>query len=129
MASWVLRYAACFAYLLISINYKALAGIGAFASPLVGQTLLARGWEWPRFFIISVCLSCINSVGTAYTFHTTKEEFQQEKTKALELAREEHDAFELENRTATHAQAHPEEAVPRRSSRSRSAGAKSGMCF
>ncbi|KAF8610804.1 MFS general substrate transporter [Ceratobasidium sp. AG-I] len=102
-------------------------GIGAFASPLVGQTLLARGWEWPRFFIISVCLSCINSVGTAYTFHTTKEEFQQEKAKALELAREEHDAFELENRAATHAQEHPEEAVPRRRSRSRSAGAKSAM--
>lgn len=102
-------------------------GVGAFASPLIGQTLLARGWDWPRFFIISVCLSCVNSVGTAYTFHTTKEEFQQEKAKALELAREEQDAFELENRTSARTPENPEEATPRRRSRSRSAGARSAM--
>ncbi|KAG9075068.1 hypothetical protein FS749_013306, partial [Ceratobasidium sp. UAMH 11750] len=102
-------------------------GIGAFASPLIGQTLLARGWQWPRFFLISVCLSLINTAGTIYTFHTTKEEFIAEKAKA----RQEHDAFELQSRvTSEGAEEQPDEATPRRvsrRSRSRTAGERSAM--
>ncbi|KAG8685755.1 hypothetical protein FRC08_012927, partial [Ceratobasidium sp. 394] len=102
-------------------------GIGAFASPLIGQTLLAKGWQWPRFFLISVCLSLINTAGTVYTFHTTKEEFIAEKTKA----RQEHDAFELQSRmTSEGAEEQPDEATPRRvsrRSRSRTAGERGAM--
>ncbi|KAG8737978.1 hypothetical protein FRC10_007446 [Ceratobasidium sp. 414] len=102
------------------------AGIGAFASPLIGQTLLARGWQWPRFFLISVCLSLINTAGTVYAFHTAKEEFITEKAKA----RQEHDAFELQSRvTSDGAEEQPDEATPRRisrRSRTRTAGERSG---
>ncbi|CEL51696.1 Bypass of stop codon protein 6 OS=Saccharomyces cerevisiae (strain ATCC 204508 / S288c) GN=BSC6 PE=1 SV=1 [Rhizoctonia solani AG-1 IB] len=98
-------------------------GVGAFASPLVGQTLLARGWEWPRFFIISVCLGCLNTVLIAYTFHTTQEEFREEKAKAIEILHQEPEDIELEERggeTTTSRSL-------RRRSRSRSAGERSAM--
>ncbi|KAG8776883.1 hypothetical protein FRC12_000640 [Ceratobasidium sp. 428] len=101
-------------------------GIGAFASPLVGQTLLARGWPWPRFFLISVCLGLANTVGTLYAFHTTKEEFAAEKAKA----RREHDTFELQNRVASEsAEGRPHEAEPQldpRRFRARSTRERSG---
>ncbi|CAE6527443.1 unnamed protein product [Rhizoctonia solani] len=112
---------------MILIVYRdEFVGVGAFASPLVGQTLLARGWEWPRFFIISVCLGCINTVLILYTFHTTQQEFQEEKAKAIELLRHEPEDIELEERgndggeTAT-----PRASVQR--SRSRSTGERSAM--
>ncbi|CAE6415378.1 unnamed protein product [Rhizoctonia solani] len=99
-------------------------GVGAFASPLVGQTLLARGWQWPRFFIISVCLGCLNTVLILYTFHTTKQEFQEEKAKAIELLRQEPGDIELEARTNDGEVTIASRAVRRRS-RSRSAGERS----
>ncbi|KAG9128496.1 hypothetical protein FRC07_009720 [Ceratobasidium sp. 392] len=105
----------------------AMVRIGAFASPLIGQTLLAKGWPWPRFFIISVLLSLVNTTGTIYTFHTTKEEFIAEKAKA----RQEHDAFELQSRMASDSvEERPDEAAPQRTSRrsrSRAAGERSAM--
>ncbi|KAH7340996.1 major facilitator superfamily domain-containing protein [Rhizoctonia solani] len=101
-------------------------GVGAFASPLVGQTLLARGWQWPRFFIISVCLGCINTILILYTFHTTQQEFQEEKAKAIELLRQEHEAIELEART-NDGEATIASRTTRRRSRSRSAGERSAM--
>ncbi|KAF8744273.1 hypothetical protein RHS02_01791, partial [Rhizoctonia solani] len=103
-------------------------GVGAFASPLVGQTLLARGWEWPRFFIISVCLSCLNTILIVYTFHTTQQEFREEKAKAIELLRQGAEDIELEG----HGNDSGETTVsgsPHRHSRSRSAGERSGMWF
>ncbi|KAF8682343.1 hypothetical protein RHS04_02203 [Rhizoctonia solani] len=103
-------------------------GVGAFASPLVGQTLLARGWEWPRFFIISVCLSCLNTILIVYTFHTTPQEFREEKAKAIELLRQGAEDIELEG----HGNDSGETTVsgsPHRHSRSRSAGERSGMWF
>ncbi|CAE6516666.1 unnamed protein product [Rhizoctonia solani] len=101
-------------------------GVGAFASPLVGQTLLARGWEWPRFFIISVCLSCINTILIVYTFHTTKQEFQEEKAKAIELLRQEPGDIELDEHTNDSGETTVSRA-PRQRSRSRSAGERSAM--
>ncbi|QRV86355.1 major facilitator superfamily transporter [Ceratobasidium sp. AG-Ba] len=101
-------------------------GIGAFASPLIGQTLLAKGWQWPRFFLISVCLSLINSIATIYTFHTTKEEFLAEKAKA----RQEIEAFELQSRIESNnvdEQLEDATSSRRRSSRSRGAGERSAM--
>ncbi|CAE6442874.1 unnamed protein product [Rhizoctonia solani] len=101
-------------------------GVGAFASPLVGQTLLARGWEWPRFFIISVCLSCLNTILIVYTFHTTPQEFREEKAKAIELLRQGAEDIELEG----HGNDSGETTVsgsPHRHSRSRSAGERSAM--
>ncbi|KAG8698957.1 hypothetical protein FRC09_006918, partial [Ceratobasidium sp. 395] len=69
-------------------------GVGAFASPLIGQILLSRGWSWPQFFIISALLAGMNTIGTVIAFHTTKQEFQAERTQALQTAREE---IELED--------------------------------
>ncbi|KAG8691080.1 hypothetical protein FRC11_006987, partial [Ceratobasidium sp. 423] len=106
--------------------FGVFVGVGAFASPLVGQTLLARGWEWPRFFIISVCLSCINTVLIVYTFHTTKQEFQEEKAKAIELLRQEPGDIELDERTNDGGETTISRA-PRQRSRSRSAGERSAM--
>lgn len=90
--------------------------------------MLARGWDWPRFYIISVCLGCINTVFTAYTFHTTREEFQEEKAKALELLRQETETYELENPAADTAEEATPQRVSRPRSRSRGPGAKSGTC-
>ncbi|CAE6422347.1 unnamed protein product [Rhizoctonia solani] len=101
-------------------------GVGAFASPLVGQTLLARGWEWPRFFIISVCLGCLNTILIVYTFHTTQQEFQEEKAKAIELLRHEPEDLELEERTNDGGETVTPRR-PRQRSRSRSAGERSAM--
>ncbi|CUA68192.1 Bypass of stop codon protein 6 [Saccharomyces cerevisiae S288c] [Rhizoctonia solani] len=81
-------------------------GVGAFASPLVGQTLLARGWEWPRFFIIS--------------------EFREEKAKAIELLRHEPEDIELENRNNDGGEPVIPRS-PRQRSRSRSAGERNAM--
>jgi MFS family permease len=130
MATWLLRfvYAVSIDCSIVLTWPYIIVGVGAFASPLVGQTLLARGWEWPRFFIISVCLGCVNTIFIAYTFHTTKQEFQQEKAKATELLRQEHEAFELGNRTTDVS----EEATPPWISRQHSSprnGKKSGTCI
>ncbi|KAL5635472.1 hypothetical protein ACGC1H_004310 [Rhizoctonia solani] len=101
-------------------------GVGAFASPLVGQTLLARGWEWPRFFIISVCLGCLNTVLILYTFHTTQQEFQEEKAKAIELLRHEPENIELEERGNDGGETVTPHGSGQRS-RSQSAGERSAM--
>ncbi|KAG9085360.1 hypothetical protein FS749_004472 [Ceratobasidium sp. UAMH 11750] len=63
--------------------------IGAFASPLIGQILLSRGWTWSQFFIISAGLAGLNTIGTAVAFHTTRQEFEAERSQALQMAREE----------------------------------------
>ncbi|CAE6413737.1 unnamed protein product [Rhizoctonia solani] len=101
-------------------------GVGAFASPLVGQTLLARGWEWPRFFIISVCLGCLNTALILYTFHTTQQEFREEKAKAIELLRHEPEDVELENRNNDGGEPVIPRS-PRQRPRSRSAGERNAM--
>ncbi|KAF8608291.1 MFS general substrate transporter [Ceratobasidium sp. AG-I] len=75
-------------------------GIGAFASPLLGQILLARGWTWPQFFIISTCLAGLNTLGTAIVYHTTKEEFQEERSVALQMAQEEIELEDTNQRVA-----------------------------
>ncbi|CAE6407754.1 unnamed protein product [Rhizoctonia solani] len=112
---------------MILIVYRdEFVGVGAFASPLVGQTLLARGWEWPRFFIISVCLGCINTVLILYTFHTTQQEFQEEKAKAIELLRHEPEDIELEERGNDGGETATSRASVQRS-RSRSTGERSAM--
>jgi len=58
-------------------------GVGAFLSPLVSQTLRARGYTWRGFFWISLGLAITNVAFSLFAFRTTPEEFQIEKQLAL----------------------------------------------
>jgi hypothetical protein len=57
--------------------------VGAFLSPLVSQTLRARGYTWREFFWISLGLAVCNVAFSLFAFQTTREEFQIEKQLAL----------------------------------------------
>jgi cyanate permease len=57
--------------------------VGAFLSPLISQTLRARGYTWREFFWISLGLAIFNVSFSLFAFQTTREEFQIEKQLAL----------------------------------------------
>ncbi|KAG8764521.1 hypothetical protein FRC15_007585 [Serendipita sp. 397] len=58
-------------------------GFGAFASPLLGQTLRAHGFRWRSFFWISLSIALCNVFLGLYAFKTTDEEFTIERNLAL----------------------------------------------
>ncbi|KAG8851400.1 hypothetical protein FRB91_007980 [Serendipita sp. 411] len=58
-------------------------GIGAFVSPLICQTMKARGFPWRGFFWVSLGLALFNVLFGLYAFKTTQEEFEIEKSLAL----------------------------------------------
>lgn len=66
-------------------NLHGSYGVGAFASPLLCQTLLAVGWTWHQFYWLSLGFTLFNAVFIIATFRTTPGEFDFEKEAALEL--------------------------------------------
>lgn len=58
-------------------------GIGAFASPLVCQSLLAAGWIWHRFYWTSLGFSLLNVILMATAFHPTKKEWETDREAGL----------------------------------------------
>ncbi|KAG8895364.1 hypothetical protein FRB99_000624 [Tulasnella sp. 403] len=76
-------------------NMHGFYGIGAFASPLVCQSLLAAGWAWHQFYWTSFGFSVFNTVLLVAAFHTTKGEYEYEKGLALATSGRE---IELEER-------------------------------
>jgi len=76
-------------------NLHGFYGIGAFASPLVCQSLLAAGWSWHRFYWISLGFAMFNALLIIATFHTTPIEFVYEKEVAMELAARDAGAVEM----------------------------------
>jgi len=67
-------------------NLHGFYGIGAFASPLICQSLLAAGWAWHRFYWTSFGFALLNAISIAFSFHTTTNEFEYEKEQSLQLA-------------------------------------------
>ena len=61
--------------------------IGALTSPLICQTLLARGWEWQNFYYISVALPVLNILGMFVTFRPSLSEFLSDKEGGIQLGR------------------------------------------
>jgi hypothetical protein len=77
---------------------------GAFASPLVCQSVLAAGWTWPQYYYTSIGLSVVNLVFLVTVFHTTCGEFEREREEGLALsATQEELPNEVEN-IGAHAQ-------------------------
>lgn len=58
-------------------------GVGAFASPLVCQSLLAAGWSWHRFYWTSFGFSFLNVLLMATAFHPTKKEWETDREAGL----------------------------------------------
>ncbi|KAG8893751.1 hypothetical protein FRC01_013372, partial [Tulasnella sp. 417] len=58
-------------------------GIGAFASPLVCQSLLAVGWSWHQFYWTSFGFSLLNALLMATAFHPTKKEWETDRKAGL----------------------------------------------
>ncbi|KAG9006952.1 hypothetical protein FRB90_009594 [Tulasnella sp. 427] len=58
-------------------------GLGAFASPLICQTVLAAGWTWHRFYWTSLGFSLLNTVLMATAFHPTKNEWEVDRETGL----------------------------------------------
>ncbi|KAG9006953.1 hypothetical protein FRB90_009595 [Tulasnella sp. 427] len=58
-------------------------GIGAFASPLICQTLLAAGWSWHRFYWTSFGFSILNALLMITAFHPTKKEWETDREAGL----------------------------------------------
>ncbi|KDQ12802.1 hypothetical protein BOTBODRAFT_410933 [Botryobasidium botryosum FD-172 SS1] len=67
-------------------NLHGFYGIGACASPLVCQTLLAHGWKWNKFYWISFALGLSNLLLTVAVFPTTRGEFASDKGRAAAAA-------------------------------------------
>ena len=59
-------------------------GIGALSSPLVCQTLLAHGWQWERFYFISLGFTLLNCICLVFSFHSTTREFETDKQQSLD---------------------------------------------
>ncbi|KIM20839.1 hypothetical protein M408DRAFT_333783 [Serendipita vermifera MAFF 305830] len=57
--------------------------IGALASPLICQTLIARGWPWQNFYYLSVTIPVINFFTVLMTFRSSLSEFLIDKEKAI----------------------------------------------
>ncbi|KAG9043970.1 hypothetical protein FS837_008946 [Tulasnella sp. UAMH 9824] len=60
-------------------------GVGAFASPLVCQTLLAAGWKWHRFYWTSFGFSLLNALLMIIAFHPTKKEWETDREAGLSV--------------------------------------------
>ncbi|EGO03178.1 hypothetical protein SERLA73DRAFT_101296 [Serpula lacrymans var. lacrymans S7.3] len=58
--------------------------VGSFASPLVCQTIIAKGVPWQNFYLGSLVLSAINTSFIAYSFRPTHNEYLAERKAALE---------------------------------------------
>ncbi|KAG8911852.1 hypothetical protein FRC00_005712, partial [Tulasnella sp. 408] len=58
-------------------------GVGAFASPLICQTLLAAGWKWHRFYWTSFGFSLLNALVMITAFHPTKKEWETDREAGL----------------------------------------------
>src|ERR1700722_199936 len=61
------------------------SGLGGFASPLVCQTLIAKGVPWPHFYSGSLVVSTLNIFFIIYAFRPTQAEFESDRRTALEL--------------------------------------------
>lgn len=62
-------------------------GFGAFAGPLVCQSILAKGVPWENFYLGSLVLSAINTTLLTYAFRPTKAEYTEERQAALSALR------------------------------------------
>ena len=60
-------------------------GVGAFAAPLVCQTLIAKGIPWQNFYFGSIVPVMLNTVFLIYTFKPTRQEFEDDRQFALNL--------------------------------------------
>lgn len=60
-------------------------GLGAFGSPLICQTILARGYSWRDFFHISIAVAGSSVLYCLWAFYPTQEEWEAEK-EAVALA-------------------------------------------
>ena len=58
-------------------------GVGAFASPLVCQTLLARGVPWSHFYLGSIVVGIVNLIANGIAFRPTPKEFADDRYAAL----------------------------------------------
>ena len=59
------------------MGFRSVA-VGAFAAPLVCQTLLARNIPWSRFYLGSLVLSVINTTLLATAFRPTRKDGVEE---------------------------------------------------
>jgi hypothetical protein len=60
-------------------------GLGAFASPLVCQTLIRGGVPWPHFYSGSLLVAAMNSLFLTLAFRSTQREFDHDRQAALDL--------------------------------------------
>ncbi|KIO34527.1 hypothetical protein M407DRAFT_64029 [Tulasnella calospora MUT 4182] len=60
-------------------------GIGAFASPLICQSVLAAGWSWHRFYWTSFGFSLLNALLMVTAFHPTKKEWETAREAGLSV--------------------------------------------
>jgi MFS family permease len=59
--------------------------IGALTSPLVCQSLIARGWEWQRFYYISAALPVIVVIVILLTFRPARAEYRLDREIAAQI--------------------------------------------